>query len=187
MFFLWVSKSSSQIFSYKCFFHIIKAHISFFISSAEYCNPNTKLFNEWKNEFPSIWLGMIWNISVSETKFLRLSSGSFDSSDNISENSSINQLSYDHYSYFWFYRVDLQLILTIWSLSLGLVLSTHFSVSCSDILESLSFLILPFLLEVSIFSSPHRSLFVIFFYQKNSWRFLLWHFGVFNQYLIAVM
>ena len=89
----------------------------FLISSAENCPVNTKLFNAWKSQSPSIWLGMIWNILVSKAKFLMLSSGSLDSSDDSSENSSVNQQSYHHCSYSWFDRVDLLLILAILSLS----------------------------------------------------------------------
>ena len=134
-----------------------KAQISFLISSAEYSPPNTKLFNVWKSQFPSIWLGMIWNTSVTEVKFLMFSFGSLDSSDDSSENLSVNQLSYHHYSYFWFNRVDLLLILAIWSFSLGLVFRIFF-IWCSDLLKIFLFLILPFLLKVSIFLSSSISI-----------------------------
>ena len=129
------------------------------------------MFNVWKSQFQSIWLGMIWIISVSEVKFLRLSSGSLDSFDDSSESSSVNHLSYHQCSYSWFDRVDLLLILEIWSLSLGLVFRSFFLIWCSEILESLSFLILSFFWRCKSFPL-HRSLFVIyFFYKKDLWRF----------------
>ena len=107
MFLKWISKSPSQRFSYKFFFLIKKAQTSFLISSAKYCPLNTELFNVLKSRFPSIWLGMILNISVSKVKFLILSSGSLDSSDDSSKNSSVNKLSYYQCSYSWFDRVNL--------------------------------------------------------------------------------
>ena len=67
-----------------------KGHISFLFFSAEYFPQNTKLFSVWKSQFSFIWLGMICNISVSEVNFFILSSGSLDSSDDSSENSSVN-------------------------------------------------------------------------------------------------
>ena len=74
MLLIWVSKSPLQRFSYKFFFLIKKAQISFLITSVEYCPLNIELFNLWKKSISVHWLGMIWNISVSEVKFLILSS-----------------------------------------------------------------------------------------------------------------
>ena len=101
----------------KFFFLIKKAQISFLIFSAESWPLNTELFNVWKSQFPYIWLGMILNISVSEVKFLILSSGSLDNSYDSFENSSVNLLSYHQCSNSWFDRVDFLLILAILSFS----------------------------------------------------------------------
>ena len=115
MFLIWVSKSPSQKFSYKFFFLIKNAQISFLISSAEFCPLNTELFNVWKSQFPSIWLRMIWNISVSEVKFLYFllvhSIALMILQELISKSEIVHQC-----SYCWFDRAGLLLILAIWSL-----------------------------------------------------------------------
>ena len=84
---IWVSKSPSHRFSYKFIFFYQKStdfisYLFCWILSIKYW-----IVQRMENQFLSIWLGIIWNISVSEVKFLILSSGSLDSSDDSSDNS----------------------------------------------------------------------------------------------------
>ena len=120
-------------FSYK------KSQNLFLISSAEYNPPNTQFYIvensisihltrnylEYLSQWNQIFYAFFWF-----TRWLWWFSWEL-----ISKSAII--LSYYHYWYSWFDRVNLLLILTIWSLSLGLVLSTLFLIWCSDRLESL--------------------------------------------------
>ena len=68
MFLIWESKIAfSKILVY--IFLIKKHRFQLPISSSKYCPQNSKLLNVCKNQFPSIWLGIVWYISVSEVNF----------------------------------------------------------------------------------------------------------------------
>ena len=112
------------------------------------------------------------------------SSGVLDSSDDSSENSSVNQLSYHQCSYSWFKKIRSSpnpinfIIIT----ELGLQNLHHLVFWYTGVGIIPHFIIF---LDVLISSSSSISICDLLLLQKWLLMFLSLHFGVYNQYLIA--
>ena len=168
IFIIWVSKSPNQRSSYKWFFHIKStdfiSYLFFWILSSKY-----QIAQRVDKQISVHLARNDLDYLSKECQFFLLSFDLVDSSGDSSKNWSVNQLSYHHCSYFWFDRVNLLLILTILSLSLGLVLSILFLIWCSDLLDHYPSSFCHFCRRCQSFLLSHRFPFVILiFYLKDS-------------------
>ena len=87
----WLSKSPSQI----CLYIFLKYKIAYFISYAFAinCHAKTILFKVWKEQFPSIPLGIVLNWEVRAVALFRISS---DSMENLEDSSVISSVKKYH-------------------------------------------------------------------------------------------